>query len=272
MNDYGAENSVDKMHHAWFTDGKATAPGFLVGGGVDSYYGDAKIFGADVSDQPSLKAYASDYDSYEMSEPQLMYQSAYIRLLGSIMANNGAKSISASIDVKIANGDDDVEEIDSDWMYFGSSDLELIRDKDHQQMVGLRFINVEIPEGAQITNAYIQFTSEEVSTDESTILNIYAQSVADAPKFTSETASITNRVRAASSVTWDVPVWDTVHENGEKQRTPDLKSMVQEVVGLEGWESSNAMVFMFNGTGKRTAESYDGSAAYAPTLHVEYTY
>ena len=86
MEKVGAEHSVDKMHHAWFTNGVPTAPAFLVGGAVDSYSGTATIYGATVSSQPTLKAYASDYDSYELSEPQLMYQSAYIRLLSSIVS------------------------------------------------------------------------------------------------------------------------------------------------------------------------------------------
>ena len=86
MEKVGAEHSVDKMHHAWFTNGLPTASGFLVGGAVDSYSGTATIYGATVSSQPALKSYASDYDAYELSEPQLMYQSAYIRLLGSILS------------------------------------------------------------------------------------------------------------------------------------------------------------------------------------------
>ncbi|MBU1667464.1 glycoside hydrolase family 9 protein [bacterium] len=86
MNAYGSEKSVDQMHHAWFIEGMEVASGFLVGGAIDSYSGNAMIYSENVSNQPPLKAYASDYDSYEMSEPQLMYQSAYIRLLSSIMA------------------------------------------------------------------------------------------------------------------------------------------------------------------------------------------
>ena len=85
MSNFGAENSVDKIHHAWFNN-IAPASGFLVGGAMESYSGNAKIYGQAVSAQPTLKAYASDYDAYELSEPQLMYQSAYIRLLSSIIA------------------------------------------------------------------------------------------------------------------------------------------------------------------------------------------
>lgn len=82
----GAEHSVDVIHHAWFVDGISPAPAYLVGGASEDYSGDAMIYGASVADQPALKSYASDYDAYELSEPQLMYQSAYIRLLSGIMA------------------------------------------------------------------------------------------------------------------------------------------------------------------------------------------
>jgi len=85
MNDFGAEKSVDAIHHAWFVDGLTPASGFLVGGAVSNYKGSSTIYGQSVSTQPTLKAYASDASEYKLSEPQLMYQSSYIRLLSSII-------------------------------------------------------------------------------------------------------------------------------------------------------------------------------------------
>jgi len=54
-------------------------------------------------------------------------------------------------------------------------------------------------------------------------------------------------------------------------QSPDLKPVVQEVVNRAGWSSGNDMVFVVNGTGTRTAESYEGSAAAAPSLRVSYS-
>jgi hypothetical protein len=56
----------------------------------------------------------------------------------------------------------------------------------------------------------------------------------------------------------------------EHPPTPDLSSIVQEIVDLSGWDSGNAMVFMIEGSGKRVAASYDGNKHSAPLLHVEY--
>jgi hypothetical protein len=53
-------------------------------------------------------------------------------------------------------------------------------------------------------------------------------------------------------------------------RTPDLSSIVQEIVNHSSWSSGNAMAFIIEGSGKRVTKSYDGSRWSAPLLHVEY--
>jgi VCBS repeat-containing protein len=62
----------------------------------------------------------------------------------------------------------------------------------------------------------------------------------------------------------------TVGEAGADQRTPDIASVIQEIVDRPGWSSGNSLVIIITGTGKRTAEAYDGIAAAAPLLHVGY--
>jgi hypothetical protein len=58
---------------------------------------------------------------------------------------------------------------------------------------------------------------------------------------------------------------------GSAQQTPDLKTILQQIVNRGDWASGNAVVIIVEGSGKRVAASYEGSAAGAPTLHVEYT-
>jgi hypothetical protein len=53
------------------------------------------------------------------------------------------------------------------------------------------------------------------------------------------------------------------------QRTPELKTLVQAVIDLGGWQSGRPLAFIIRGTGRRTAESYEGEGA--PLLHIEYT-
>jgi Tfp pilus tip-associated adhesin PilY1 len=58
---------------------------------------------------------------------------------------------------------------------------------------------------------------------------------------------------------------------GVSPQTPELKTIVQEIVNRFSWTSGNAMAFIITGSGQRTAKSYDGSSGEAPLLHVEYT-
>jgi hypothetical protein len=59
------------------------------------------------------------------------------------------------------------------------------------------------------------------------------------------------------------------------QQTPDIKSVVQEIVKREDWGSGNALAILISGdtaskSNARIAESHDGVPASAPVLHVQY--
>lgn len=69
-----------------------------------------------------------------------------------------------TIEVRVAAGSDDAEQALSGSMYLNSSDLELTTDGSTQQVVGTRFVGVQIPRGATVTWAYVQFQVDEVST------------------------------------------------------------------------------------------------------------
>jgi len=64
--------------------------------------------------------------------------------------------------------------------------------------------------------------------------------------------------------------WTTVGEAGPDQQTPQLAAIIQEIVDRAGWTDGNAIVIIITGTGKRTAESYNGNPVAAPLLHIEY--
>ena len=70
-------------------------------------------------------------------------------------------------------------------MSLNSSDLELITVSSGNQKVGIRFDNLEIPQGAQIINAYIEFECDETDT-ELTSLNITVEDADHAEPFSSD--------------------------------------------------------------------------------------
>ncbi len=176
----------------------------------------------------------------------------------------------ATLEIRVAQGADDAEEANNNAVTLNSSDLELVYDGSNQ-IIGIRFQNLTIPNGSAITNAYILFTADE-ETSEPTSLTIWGEGVDNAAVYAAINKNISARTKTANFVDWNnVPEWGNVGEMGVSQQTPDLTDILQEIVNRPGWVSGNAMSFIIQGTGKRVAESYEGGSWKAPLLHVEYT-
>lgn len=174
---------------------------------------------------------------------------------------------------RVATGTDDGEEnISNGSMYLTSTDLEMIADGSTNQQVGIRFTNVTVPKGATITKAYIQFTCDEVSTNTATLV-IKGQAADNPGTFTTSAYNISSRTRTSANVSWAPAAWNTVGEAGTNQRTPELKTIIQEIVNRTNWASGYAMVIFVTGTNghRRCAEAYNGSSSQAPLLYIEYT-
>jgi hypothetical protein len=172
-----------------------------------------------------------------------------------------------TLDVAIVTGSDDVEESASGSVSMTSTDLELVNDGT-DQTVGLRYASVGLPKGALVSSATAQFTVDEVTTG-STALSIRGQAADSAPTFTTTNGSVSTRPRTSSSVGWTPAGWSVVGAAGQDQRTPDLSTLVQEIANRSGWASGNALALIITGTGRRTAESFEGGVP--PVLRVVYT-
>ena len=183
-------------------------------------------------------------------------------------ADNGGGSQSASLDKRITSSLDDVEEKADGSMYTDSSDIELVNDG-NDQTIGLRFTNIQIPQGSVIDNAYIQFTTDETNSG-STSVTIQGEDVNDATEFTTVNNNVTNRSLTNAAVNWQPPAWNVVGAAGSDQQTPSLTNIVQEIINRGGWQEGNNMAFVIAGQGERTAESFDGTSSQAPLLHIDY--
>ena len=193
---------------------------------------------------------------------------AFIVKIAALGAPTPANPIITS---SVSVSSDDAEQSASGSMSLTSTDLELIHDTSDQK-VGIRFTGVSIPQGATIVNASVQFAVDAVSTD-ATMLTIQAQASDNAPTFTSTNSNISSRTKTTASVPWSPPFWSTQYEAGPGQRTPNLASVIQEVISRPGWVSGNALAVIIAGTAnsKRVATAYDGNVYGAPYLHIEYT-
>ena len=174
------------------------------------------------------------------------------------------------IEVRVAHKHDDAEKRDDTTVRRASTDLELGFDKTRKQTVGIRFSGVNIPRGSTITKAYIQFQADETNSDTTNLL-IEGEASDHARRYKFIKENISARGLTQASVSWTPPSWKLVGEAGIKQRTPDISSIVQEVLDRPGWQSGNALGFVITGTALRTAESFDGVSCAAPLLHLEYS-
>jgi hypothetical protein len=132
---------------------------------------------------------------------------------------------------------------------------------------GYRFANVTIPHGAAITNATITLYRNWASG--TTDLYVYGEAADDAAVFTTTTHDISNRTRTTANVLWaGLPTGGTA-----PLTSPDISSVIQEVVDGSGWSSGNHLaVLMWGANGQRfEATSYTATWGGPAALHIEYT-
>jgi hypothetical protein len=169
----------------------------------------------------------------------------------------------------VSHNNDDAEERETQGMYLGSTDLELVYNGSRgRQQVGMRFLNIIIPQGAVIKDAYIRFTVDELTSTDVTV-TFHGEDVDDAVTFANSSGNISSRTKTSASVDWTPDPWTS---EGATHDSPDLTTIAQEIINRSGWSSGNDVVFIVTGTQTtyRTAESHNGSSSQAPLLHIEY--
>ena len=186
----------------------------------------------------------------------------------SIAAPLQAEPVTITSQVNISAADAE-EEIGTGNVSLTSTDLELGADGGTLQWVAMRFNNVGIPAGsATIVSAVVEFEVDEISTDPTSVV-IYGQAADNAPAFTVIDFDISSRARTIAQVPWNsIPNWAATNV---KWQTPNLAPIIQEIVSRPGWQSGNSIVILVHGSGRRTAEAYDGEIPAAPKLIIQYT-
>lgn len=88
-------------------------------------------------------------------------------------------------------------------MYLDSSDLELMSDG-NEQVVAVRFENVNIPQAAVLDSAYVTFQVDEVrdASADSVVVAIYAEDADNAAPISGEAFDLSSRVPTTASVIW----------------------------------------------------------------------
>ena len=172
----------------------------------------------------------------------------------------------------IASSDDAHEDVTLGIMDLTDSD---IRFREDTFFNGFRWTNIAIPNSATITSATIQFHVDTIDVPEEPLtITFHGEDVDNASTFTGVNFNISDRTTTTASVNWAIPSWVSIHDEGPAQLTPDLSSIIQEIVDRPGWVSGNSLVIINDdsiGDGKREAESFDGEASNSPELSISFT-
>jgi len=167
-----------------------------------------------------------------------------------IVQNGGNDTITLSNGniVIVGTSSDDAEQEDTEMDALYDDDLDMGWEGDptklHVLTTGLRFQNIAVPKGVTIDSAFITFCSHEGKDAEDVAdIMIYGEASDHAETYNLETL-ITDRPKTSASVNWVVAeeweIWNFY-------RSPDLKTLLQEIIDRPGWEYGNAMALMFEG-------------------------
>lgn len=134
------------------------------------------------------------------------------------------------------------------------------------QIIGLRFTNITIPPGSTINSATLTVNITASAYDDPN-LSIRGSGENDTTTFTSTANDITNRWKTSAAVTWNASNIGTGAKN-----SPDLATLVSEILAIPGWTSGNDINFYLaaNSGSAFRVDSYDNGSN-APQLTIHYT-
>jgi len=183
---------------------------------------------------------------------------------GSAGADAGADlvvSVSASAD---DGNEDDGFDGTSGTIWFGNGNS--VKDS----YTALRFQNVEVPPGAQVTEAILEAKASDTAWVPMG-LELAAQATDSCGAYSngqrpSKRALTSERATHESNVEWKAGQWYPL---------ADLAASIAEVVTRSGWKSGNALCIIGHGTGesfgRKFANSFDGSPQESVRLRIHYT-
>ncbi len=164
------------------------------------------------------------------------------------------------------------------------------------QLCGFRFDGIEIGKGRTIDSAYIEFNLYLDTYIDACNFYIFAEDTANAAEFAAEAASsggpggapggapgtsssseptydsleLSARTKLTDSLNWVITA-NQYAQTDTVFRTPDIKSLVQQLINKESWDSTNAMAFYIKGNmGTRVVDAYENDEAAAATLYIIY--
>ena len=144
-------------------------------------------------------------------------------------------------------------------------------DAGESENIGMRFLNVAVPKDATISSATISFVARTTLAANTVNMTILGEQNANPATFSTED-DFTGRTPTAATVPWNaVPAWTL----GTTYTSPEIKTIVQEIVNLADWVSGHNLVIKANNNASsmgafRRAFSYEIDPTKDPLLSVTF--
>jgi outer membrane protein assembly factor BamB len=226
---------------------------------------DTPSVGGDSPNIPVLFSGSESIDFYKHNQMQLLdAPKPWITASGvegvekiEVLLNAQGKS---EINKTIATGADDAEESNKDKKVTLTNEYLSITglngDNLQGQTVGLRFTDLDIPPGAKIVSARLQFESTDRRIAPARF-DIAMEATDNASPFEATPGNLSQRVATSKKIPWKATPWVGNNRRTPGELSPNLGQLLQEIVDRPGWKQGSSVAFLLTGDGFRKAKSYE---------------
>ncbi len=184
-------------------------------------------------------------------------------------ANAYPLRIDTTLDEQVGASDDDAEDVEGGACARAGTSILYGRFFSAITNGGHRFTTVAIGNADTIDTAKISIYA--AASTGTPLLKVFGDDQDDAPTF-SDVNCVNDRTRTTAGVDWDA-TWSTSAFND----SPEIKTVIQEIVDRGSWASNNAMDILVDddgsadGINNNQARTYDHDTTLAAKLHIEFT-
>lgn len=224
----------------------------------------------------------ADVGSFTLAEGDALSEAVIDDWVDTLTNGDPASVVSTTITEQIAAGADDTYHsfngVATHTFNNSGNDVAVGLFDTGQTQLGaaLRFTTVAIPVGAVIQSASLTLVASG-SDSAGTVRSKIRAVDADSATVPANDAAFHAPGYTTAVVNWDaIPAWT----NGTSYTSPDISTVIQEIVDRAGWVSGNSIVLLWDDLDQRSTQSsgvvrrgqsYNNAPANAPVLTVGYT-
>ncbi|MDM8568160.1 PilC/PilY family type IV pilus protein [Thiotrichales bacterium HSG1] len=207
------------------------------------------------------KASSFDYMSGLSPELRIRFDTEDIKPGGGCVNQTYYSKISEQLD----DGEEKISGTENGKVFMLSHELETGVRSGEQRLVGFHFRSLPIGNGAEVVGAHLIVNAKKGNPNQdNATFNVYGELSSEPKDFSGEDFDLSSR-KATSTVEWEPGVW----QQGKTYRTPNLASILQEIVNQPGWEAYNDAFFFVKGSGRRDIIAFDKDQALAASLRIQ---